>query len=98
MLNTNATLTSAQSCAKIEPQSRLEAEVERLNVLISRLHMVVGRAQSIIESIAGPMPVDPSIGDRSSPGPLIARLNSNINEGQRICDLLSSLLDHLDAP
>lgn len=80
------------------PKSRLEAEVDRLNGLVCHLHMVVGRAQSIIESIAGPMPVDPSVAEQSTPPCLLTRLNSNINEGQRICDLLSSLLDHMDAP
>ena len=80
------------------PKSRLEAEVDRLNGLVCHLHMVVGRAQSIIESIAGPMPMDPATQQPAPAGHLIARLNSNISEGQRVCDLLSSLLDHMDAP
>lgn len=82
----------------VSAQTRLESEAERLNVLVSRLHITVSRAQSIIESIAGPMPMDPATPQPASAGHLIARLNSNINEGQRVCDLLSSLLDHLDAP
>ncbi len=82
----------------IPQQSRLETEVDRLNVLVSRLHMTVSRAQSTIESIAGPMPMDPATPQTAPAGHLIARLNSNISEGLRVCDLLSSLLDHLDAP
>ena len=77
--------------------SRLEAEVDRLNVLIGRMHMVVSRAQSIVESIAGPMPPDPASSGQTPASHLIARFGANINEGQKICDLLSSLLDHLEA-
>lgn len=80
------------------PMSRLEAEVDRLNVLVDRLHMIVSRAQSIIESIAGPMPVDPFVAEQVTPPYLLARINSKVVEGQRVCDLLSSLLDHMDAP
>lgn len=82
------------------PMSRLEAEVDRLNVLVSRLHMVVGRAQSIIESIAGPivLPVNPLVAEQATPPYLLARINSKVVEGQKLCDLLSSLLDHMDAP
>jgi len=79
------------------PTSRLESEVDRLNVLVSRLCMTVSRAQSIIESIAGPMPRDPEKPDTNPAGYLLARLGANITEGQRYCDLLSAALDHLDA-
>ncbi len=82
----------------VTPQTRLESEAERLNVLVGRLHMIVSRAQSIIESIAGPMPADRSDPASAPADHLIARLNTNISEGQRICDHLSVLLDHLDAP